>query len=152
MTFSAVAASSPFRCPLHRAFNGRDVRTFAVTIRVPAAPGLTARPPVLPLRGPAVEGRTDRPDPRSCLGLRIPWAGQPVGHRPPTSDLRASVHPGAPRRRSARPSGPAAAILPCGSRLPCDSVWVAAPRPLPGLPGPGRGGSKCFLHHPHIIL
>lgn len=93
MTFNAVAASSPFRCSLHRAFNRRDVRTFAVTIAVPAAPGLIARPPDLPLRGRAVEGRTDRPDPRSCLGLRIPLAGQPGGHRPPTSDLRASAHP-----------------------------------------------------------
>lgn len=43
---------------------------------------------------------------------------------------------------AAWPPGPAAAILPCRSRLPRDAVWAAgAPRPLPG-PGRGGGGGR----------
>lgn len=86
-----------FQSPLYCDFHLRDQRTFAVTTRVPPAPGLGARSPDLPRWGPAVKGRTARPA-GSRLSLQAsatPGQGSLVGTspRPLTSAPRPTPEP-----------------------------------------------------------
>lgn len=142
--FNAVAASSPFRHPLLRACNGRDVRTSAVTIRVPAAPGLPARPPDLPLRA-----ELTAPIPALATGFRYPGQGSLAGADPrpltsaprPTPEHRGDALHG--RRGPLRPSyraDPASRAIVSGWRLRGRSRGRGGAAETAGDRGGGGGG------------